>query len=146
MKNFKIKSEEVSDVLKTTDYIINIFGPRLPGSEACIEVARQLKKEYEKYCDKVYENNFTQYPDSFFYIPSIIVFTYFLGIFFFFIPHLIYLSIIFYIIGLVYLITQFIFFRNTFDKLFQKYTGENVFGIIEPSIKLKRQKRFPWRR
>jgi hypothetical protein len=124
MKNFKIKSEEVSDVLKTTDYIINIFGPRLPGSEACIEVTRQLKKEYEKYCDKVYENNFTQYPDSFFYIPSIIVFTYFLGIFFFFIPHLIYLSIIFYIIGLVYLITQFIFFAILSTNCFKNMRGK----------------------
>ena len=124
MKNFKIKSEEVSDVLKTTDYIINIFGPRLPGSEACIEVARQLKKEYEKYYDKVYENNFTQYPDSFFYIPSIIVFTYFLGIFFFFIPHLIYLSIIFYIIGLVYLITQFIFFAILSTNCFKNMRGK----------------------
>jgi hypothetical protein len=139
MKNYKIKFEEVSDVLKTTDYIINKFGPRLPGSEACIKAAGQLKKEYERCCDKVYENNYTQYPDSFFYIPSIIAFAYFLGIFFFFIPHLIYLSIIFYVIGLVYLITQFIFFRNTFDKLFKKYAGKNVFGIIEPRDKLKQQ-------
>jgi len=139
MKNFKINSDDLSDVLKTTDYIINTFGPRLPGSEACIKVAGQLKKEYEKYCDKVFEDNYTQHPGSFFYMSSIMVFTYLLGLFFYFIPDLIFLSTICYTIGLVYLVTHFIYFGNTFDRLFKKYPGKNVFGIIEPVDKLKQQ-------
>jgi aminopeptidase YwaD len=139
MKIVKINSKDVSDVLKKTDSIINAFGPRLPGSDACIQVAGQLKKEYAKYCDKVDENNYTQYPDSFFYMPFVIALTYILGSFLCCFHDFLFLSILIYFMGLVYLINQFIFFRDTFDRLFEKHAGRNVFGIIEPSVSPKQQ-------
>ena len=73
MTNLKVGHEEVSDVLKTTECIIDTYGPRLPGSDACLKVAVHLKKEYEKYCDRVVTIDYDQYPGSFFYMTIIIL-------------------------------------------------------------------------
>ncbi|MGD8781338.1 MAG: M28 family peptidase [Ignavibacteria bacterium] len=138
MNNIKINVEDVSDVLITTNSIIKTYGPRLPGTDSCIKAAEHLKKELAKYCDKVFETNFTQHPGAFFYIPTILAIAYFLGSILFVI-NFIHAALLVYFLGLVYLLSQFIFFGNTFDKFFRAKPGKNVFGIIEPSRELKQQ-------
>lgn len=139
MNTFKINQEEISDVLNTTDYIIKAFGPRLAGSNACINAAVYIKNEYKKYCDTVSENDYIQYPSAFFYMPSILALSYLIGVFFFFIPNLIWLSTLVLTFGIIFLITQFVYFSDSFNNLFKQKAGKNVFGIIEPRGKLKQQ-------
>ena len=131
MTNLKVGHEEVSDVLKTTECIIDTYGPRLPGSDACLKVAVHLKKEYEKYCDRVVTIDYDQYPGSFFYMTIIIPVTYIIGVMVYCIPALLWLAMAFYALGLFYFMTQFIFFGNIFDKLFKKYHGKTVYGVVE---------------
>jgi aminopeptidase YwaD len=121
-----------------TERIINSFGPRLPGSNACLKTADFLKKEYQKYCHRVIETDYEQYPDAIFYIPTVAAVTYIVGGLFL-VSGLAVLSTVTYALGLSYFIVQFILFENTFDRLFKKYPEKTVCGIIEPTHQANQQ-------
>ncbi len=140
MINKSTLNKPISEIINLTQEIISKYGPRIPGSEACMNTARYLEKEYKKVCDKTYLHEYSQYPGAFYNITKIIVLTYiFASILYLFQGELIYFSSVIYLFGMFYLINQFVFLGNYFDRFFKKATGYNVVGIVEPSHEVKQQ-------
>lgn len=133
-KKIRVDPADVSDVLKQTGRIIAEYGPRPAGSETCLKVSAELLKSYNDHCDRVSENWYAQHPGAFCYFPLIIALSYLsAAICFYLEAGLIYISAAFYIFGIFYFTVQFIFFGTFFDRLFRKYPGRNVIGIMTPS-------------
>jgi aminopeptidase YwaD len=139
MPLFQTNSTDVADVLGLTDRLIREFGPRLPGSEACLAAADRLKTEYGKHCDRVFTDDFDLAPDAFFYTPSIVAATYLAGCLFFMLSGRMILSAIFWIAGFLYFVDKYILFGSALDFLFRRRPGRNVCGIIEPDGPPERQ-------
>lgn len=128
----KIDHEVALDAIEMTGRIIDAHGSRIAGSEACLCTAEDLKKEYQKWCDRVFEINFDQFPGAFFCVPGVFAACYIAGGLFWVAPHLTYCATAVLVLGLSYLTSQFIFMGSAFDRLFKKHSGKNVCGVIEP--------------
>jgi len=130
----------VAEILNVTGSLIDQVGPRLPGSEACIQAAKCLKKEFGKVCGKVYLNPFDQYPGAFYYIPTLLVIIYSAGsVLYFFQGICVHCASLIYIFGLFFFIHQFVFLGSFFDRFFRKAPGCNVIGIQKPQSEVKQQ-------
>ena len=131
MTNLKIDHEDALDAIEMTRRVIDAYGPRLAGSEACLSAAENLKKELQKWCDRVFEIGYGQFPGAFFYVPVVIASSYITGGFLGYVFHLKFLSTAIFAFGLCYLTTQFVFMGSAFDRLFKKYPGKSVCGVLE---------------
>ncbi len=140
MKSNSIYNKYVSEIFNLTQKIISKYGPRIPGSNACINTAKYLEEEFKKVCDKAYLHEYVQFPGAFYNINKIIVVTYIAAsILYLFQGKFLYVSSIIYSLGMFYFINQFIFMGTLFDRIFKKVPGYNVIGVVEPLREVKQQ-------
>jgi hypothetical protein len=132
MENSDFIKINVNVILKETDKIVKKFGPRITGTQACLNAGEYLKARMKKACDSTTADHFSVYPGSFFNLPRILSCTYLIGSGLVFIQS--YLpGLIAFVVGIIYILVQFIFFGSFFDKIFKKKTGKNIIGELNPS-------------
>ena len=123
----------VSEIFDLTRNMIRRFGPRLPGSQACLDAAAFLRNTWKTICDTMSLQHFQQTPGSFYSLPAIIVGSYIAGSLLFFLQGKFLLpSFVVYLMGMIFFIHQFLFLGTFFDRFFPKRPGCNVWGVIEP--------------
>ena len=135
-----INESHVQRVFDFTNEVVEKYANRLAGTEACRNAANRIKEEFTKNCDadSVRTEDFTVHPKSFLkYIPALVVL-------YFICSTLLYLqlplpALIGYSLGILVFYCQFVRYWETFDPLFPKATGYNVFGSIEPEGEVKQQ-------
>ncbi len=126
------------DVIKETDTIINQFGPRLAGTKASLDTADYLYEDAKGYSDNVYKEDFYINKGAFLGWINILVVGYIIGLVFL-ILKLPEVTLGLTILSLLILYFQFIRYLPVIDFLFPKRKARNVFGIVEPKEKVKRQ-------
>lgn len=135
-----ITDEVVKRSLNLTQSIIDKCGPRLTGTPSCQESAHLLAEELKPACDKVAEEKFTTHINAFLGFFKVYALTYLIGTICLFFPlwGLIVASCV-YLLGIIWAISQFVFYKEIFDVFYPKVTGINTYGTIEPAGQVKQQ-------
>ena len=135
-----INESHVQRVFDFTNEVVEKYANRLAGTEACRNAANRIKEEFTKNCDadSVRIEDFTVHPKSFLkYIPALVVLYFICSTLLYFqfpLP-----ALIGYSLGILVFYCQFVRYWETFDPLFPKATGYNVFGSIEPKGEVRQQ-------
>lgn len=135
-----ITENVAKEALNLTQKIIDKCGPRLTGTPSCLESAHLIATELKPICDKVVEEEFTTHLNGFLGFFKIYALTYLIGTIclFFSLPGLIIATCI-YLLGILWAISQFVFYKEIFDVFYKKVKGINVYGTIEPAGEVKQQ-------
>ncbi len=140
MKSFNVLKENISNTLNFTAEIVNNYPNRLVGTKSCDDAAKRIAEEFEKSCDEgtVKIESFTCHPKSFLkYIrPAVGIYGISTLATIFNKP---FTALAGYSIPMAMFTSQFVFYKEYFDKLFPKETGYNVWGSLEPEGEVKQQ-------
>jgi hypothetical protein len=140
MKPFRVGDQDVKQILDFTRSVIALFGPRVVGTRSCKRSAEYISRHLKRFCDQVAVEKFTLHPESMWDLGVVFAGAYTLGSLLILIPKWgIYLAAVVYSLGLVYGVTNFVFFRDTFDFLFPSAQGRNLCGVIEPAQPARQQ-------
>ncbi len=124
------------NTFQLTDKIIKKTGPRLAGSNACLEAGEILKDEIGKYADKVELEEFNVHTGAFLGWIKVLVICYLLsGVFLWL--NLPLVSLILAVVSVLVLVLQFFLYKHFIDILWPKKKGTNVIGYIEPTVEAK---------
>ena len=119
MENSDFIKTNVNVILKETDKIVKKFGPRIIGTQACLNAGEYLKAQMKKACDSTTADHFSVYPGSFFNLPRILSCTYLIGSGLVFIQS--YLpGLIAFVVGIIYILVQFIFLDHSLIKYLKR--------------------------
>lgn len=128
----------IKDVCKT-------IGPRFSGTEQEKKGIEYMAREMETCCDSVNIDSYPVHPKAFLgWIPLTVTFMsissvlFFLAQFFEIIP-LFYVSVALTAICLFFIITEFLFYRETLDIFMPKKTSHNAYGVRKASGETKRR-------
>lgn len=133
----EIKDSNVKYVCGGIKHVIENFGKRGPGSEGERNAQIYMGGELAKYCDNVVLEDFKVAPGSFFgWIPITVSITLLAAACYFYIP-LIALSLI--LIAAIPMLTQFVFYKKTFDPLFKEKISCNLIASKKPTDEVKRR-------
>lgn len=127
-----------NNVLNETDEIIKKFGPRLAGTKASLDTADYLYEQGKNYSDQIYQDNFKINKGAFFGWINILVLFYVIGFIALILDFAI-VSVILTVLSVLILYLQFIRYLPIIDFLFPSKPAKNVYGIIEPKGRVKRQ-------
>lgn len=109
------------------------IGPRLGTSDAERKAGKQIRKEYEQYCDETFAEEFSCHPAAFLDSVRVTVILYTAGvILYLWFPAL---TAILGILGLAIFFAQVMFLKEIIDPIFPKRTGVNIYGKIRPKVK-----------
>ena len=111
--------------------IIDLFGPRLTGSESAKKAASHLYDAFTPFCDSVHKESFYLHPEAFLAWIRIMVIIYPVAIIFMFLSQPIF-SFLFLSFGIVIMVREFLFYHQMIDRFFPKKEGLNIYGVIEP--------------
>lgn len=123
--------------LDLTGRLIERFGPRLAGSEACLGCADALLEEARGSADKAYVEDFRVHPGAFLGFIRVLVVLYLVSA-----PALYFapaLSAALMTGGIGILVFGFFLYREVLDPFFPGRPGRNVTAVLEPSGQVKRQ-------
>jgi len=120
-----------------TSEIIEEFGPRLTGSEACGKAAGSILERLKPVTDSASIEKFSVHPGAFLGFIRVLVVIYaaaaaslaFLPLF----------SALLGTAGIAILVFGFFLYREVLDPFFPKVEGRNVVGVLEPSGRVTRQ-------
>lgn len=131
-------SNAAKNALEQTQKIIDVTGPRLPGSENCHIAAKILEGQMKKTCDHVDTQEFNHSPSSLLDWIRILVVLYLVSIIslWFMLPEI---SLVLILLGFVIMIFEFFLYMEVIDFFFPKKKGINVIGTIEPEREVKKQ-------
>ena len=134
----KIKNIDtlVESAMNFTQHVTSTWDSRLVGSVACTESADYIKEKLKSFCGQVSHQEFEANPGSFLGYIRINIALYILGLIALFI-HQILLSVVLSTLAVIITVFQFFFYWKFVDFLFNRKTGKNVFGSIEPSEEAK---------
>jgi hypothetical protein len=138
MAYIKITSVDAREALEFTGKFIDECGARLAGSVSCKKAAYIIMSELKKYCDHVEIEAFDVHPESFLGYFKATVFIYILSSFLLFFDFIL-PGAAGYLLIVLMVASQSIFYWELFDPFYKKMKGYNVFGQIEPSGKVKQQ-------
>ncbi|WP_371802636.1 M28 family peptidase [Candidatus Lokiarchaeum ossiferum] len=138
MINEMIQDSDVKLTLEFTERMIQTSGERLAGSPGSKKAADSIKKEFESYCDSVTTEKFTFSPNAFLGYIRLLVILYVISTVFLWIQRPFY-SVVLISIGILTMVMEFFFYKEFIDPLWQKKTGHNVIGTIEPEDEVKQQ-------
>ncbi|MFX0078530.1 MAG: M28 family metallopeptidase [Candidatus Hermodarchaeota archaeon] len=127
----KSPNETLGERLKQfiTD-ICETIGPRLGTSDAERKAGERIRKEYERYCDETFAEEFSCHPAAFLDSVRVTSILYVVGvILYLWFPIL---TAIFGILGLAIFFAQIMFLKEIIDPIFPKRTGVNIYGKIHP--------------
>ena len=121
------------------------IGPRFAGSEEEKKGIDFMAEELKTCCDEVKTESFTVHPKAFLgWIPMTVVFMtissvlFFLGQFFV-IPALFFVSVALAAVCFFFIITEFLFYKETLDPFLPKKTSHNTYGVRKASGETKRR-------
>ena len=130
-------NESARSALEFTARIIDSFGPRLAGTEACRKAADAIAEKAGKVCDSVSLERFAVHPGAFLGFIKVLVVFYVAAAFgLAFLPLF---SAALSTVGIVILVFGFLLYKPLLDPFFPKKEGINVIGAIEPVGEVKRQ-------
>jgi len=109
---------------------------RLAGNRPCLECADFLKEQFSSFCDTVANQDFSVHPGSFLGYIRINIVLYFISILALLFQNTL-IAIALSSLSIIITVLQFFFYKEFVDFLFQKKTGRNVFGSIEPKGEVK---------
>lgn len=121
------------------------IGPRFAGSEEEKKSIEYMAEDMKTCCDEVQIESFPVHPKAFMgWIPfSVVVMTisnllFFVAQFFAIAP-LFYVTLALTVLCLFFIITEFVFYKETLDPFLPKKTSHNAYGIRKPSGEVKRR-------
>ena len=121
------------------------IGPRFAGSEEEKKSIEYMAEDLKTCCDDVQIESFPVHPKAFLgWIPfSVVLMTISCALFFvaqfFAIAPLFYVSVALTVICLFFIVTEFLFYKETLDPFLPQKTSHNVYGIRKPSGDVKRR-------
>lgn len=118
------------------DDLIEKYGPRLTGSDACLNTADSLFEEVKQITDSSSTQDFKLHPNAFLGWVSLLARLYFVT-YPFFLMNIPIVSGIAMLIGDVIVVLEFFFYKEFTDHFYPEVRGRNVFGTIEPSEKVE---------
>ena len=137
-KQLKVEKETVRSILELTESLLKKFPGRVTGSKSCDGTASALAQKMRGFCDTVSEETFTHYPDSFFNMARIVSLTYVVSFLLLILGGIFaYIACALYAVVLVYMVNEYMFFGDLFDRFFKKKAGRNAVGILEPAGEVK---------
>ena len=135
-----VSDKNVRSVLGIVRAIINSVGPRIAGTEACLKSAADIGKRLAPLCDSVSRQEFTLATGGMRHLGHVVGGCYILTVAMMWTGGAwVWLAAASLTVSLVYWIVVSVFMLDTFDFLFAKRPGVNVWGTIEPSGEVKRQ-------
>lgn len=138
MNKSKITGAHVKDSLDFTRQVIDEYGPRLCGSEACEKSARVIHAELKKRCHSAGIEEFDVHPNAFLGFVKVSTVVYIISSLFLFFEYLA-PAAIGYTFTMTMILCQFVLYLQVFDFLYKKKKGYNVYGVIEPRREVKQQ-------
>ena len=140
MRNFKVKKSNISDTFNFTDEIVNNYPNRLIGTQSCKDATYRIAAELEKVCEKgsVKVEEFRCHPRSFlkWIRPAVMTYTAATGAMWLKKPRLALLALS---TATSVFTSQFVFYKEYFDRFFKEESGYNVWGVLEPEGEVKQQ-------
>ena len=147
-------SAAASACLDETERLIGAHGPRLAGTKACADTARDIARELRAFADAVEVQPFGIHPGSFYAYTKILPLSWLVGMVVLLAgggtgagggplavagTAIAALSVFGLAAGIALMICQFGFYRHLGDALFPARTGTNVEAVIEPAGKAERE-------
>jgi len=121
-----------------TRRLIEKIGPREAGSKASRSCADELFSEMDEFCDQTEKQEFGVHTGSFLGWIKILVAFYVVSVILLLLD-MAWLASGLLLVGILIMVFQFFLYKHTIDFLYQKKTGINVMGVIEPEGEVKRQ-------
>ncbi len=121
------------------------IGPRFAGSEEEKKSLEYMADDMKTCCDEVNIESYTVHPKAFLgWVPlSAVLMTISCALFFvaqfFALAPLFYVSLALTCICLFFIVTEFLFYKETMDPFLPKKTSHNAYGIKKPSGEVKRR-------
>lgn len=136
----RIRENDVNDTLSMTKDIIDKYGPRLTGTKSTKLATENIHELLSEHCDSSKIEEFTVHRESFLAFMKIFALTFVISSVFFFLGGIwTIFAVSGYTFASIFALLQFVLYKETFDPLFKKFTGYNVFGIIKPSEKVQQR-------
>ncbi|RLI64960.1 MAG: hypothetical protein DRO88_05895 [Promethearchaeia archaeon] len=138
MSEIPISDNEVKAAFQFTSLIIDDNGPRITGDPSTHAAAKEIKEEFQKYCDSVEEESFSVHPKAFLGWIKLIVVLYIMATvaLWFKVP---FIAGILISVGILAMVLEFFLYKEFIDPFWQKKTGINIVGKIEPKGEVKQQ-------
>lgn len=133
----KVKMEKLQgsriarQALERTVALIDRFGSRLVGSDACRHTADALHAELANYADKAVKESFWLHPGAFLGWIRILVVLYPVSLVFLWMD-LPLISLLLTSAGILVMVLEFFLYKEIIDPIYPKVEGVNVYGTIEP--------------
>ena len=134
----RITGKHVRESLDFTRRVIDAFGPRLCGTEACEKSARVIHAELKRRCVSSGIEEFDLRPNAFLGFVRVSTVVYIISSLFLFFEYLV-PAVLGYTFTIVMILSQFVLYLQVFDFLYKKKKGCNVYGVIEPRGEVKQQ-------
>lgn len=131
----EIKTMEDNSFQRVDD-LIDKYGPRLSGSQACLSTADSLYKEIQEITDSSSTQDFKLHPNAFLGWVSLLARLFYVT-YPFFLMNCPIVSAIAMLVGDLIVVFEFFFYKEFTDCLYPEVTGRNAFGTIEPSEKVE---------
>jgi aminopeptidase YwaD len=136
----RVSDKDVREVLSIVRQMIDRFGPRLTGTDACRKSAEDIEKRLEPLCDSVSRQEFTVHPGPMRHLGHVIGGCYIIAVVMMCIGGAwVWGAAAAATVSLVYWINVSVLMVGTLDFLFPARRGVNVWGTIEPTGPVKRQ-------
>ena len=126
------------DSFDRVERLIATHGPRLAGTQACLDAGDALYDELRSFCSEAHKEDFVVRKGAFLGWIRLLVIAYVAGVvsMWFGLP---WVAFGLAMTSIVVLVLQFFLYLPLLDWLYPKKTGRNVYGIVEPSHDVKRQ-------
>ncbi len=136
----RVSDKSVREVLGIVREMIDKFGPRLAGTDACRKSAGDIKKRLGAMCDRVAGQEIELHPGAMWSMGIIIGGLGTVAVLFLLAggPWA-WAAVCASILSFVYWLVPVVFMSGAFDLFFPKVRGINVWGVIEPKGEVRRQ-------
>jgi len=129
-----------ASALATTKSLLSRYRYRLAGSMECRQAAHEITGMLRSICDRCQEETFSLHPKALWYLGKVIAVIYVVAaVMSVFGGILIWIGALLCLIGLVYGLSQYVFYSRLFDPLFKRAEGCNVVGVLESVYPADRQ-------
>lgn len=134
-------------VMKNVKNICKNIGPRPSGSDKELEAQKWMADELKTTCDEVKIEEFNLHPAAFMGWVQVIIFCGTAAAILFFLTHFLpaltipFLAIgaVLLAVGIFFVITEFLFYKETLDPFAKKVTSHNVVAVRKPTGETKRR-------
>jgi hypothetical protein len=130
-------TRQAAAALEFTKKIVEAFGPRLTGSEACGRAAERILEEANPFADRAEIERFEVHPGAFLGFIKVLVVFYAISAAGLAVAPL--ASVALSSLGLFILVFGFFLYRGVLDPFFSKVEGKNVVAVLEPEGKAESQ-------